>query len=132
MPIGWTANHRPPPSGQPIDLTGIAFELEMRSAPPVATVVLWASTANSLIRVYANTWQLLVPAKTMMLIPPGDYVFDLLARADGFTRNLVQATVRVDLGITRTDLPSITPPEHAGTISRVDGMAAVNADGSQR
>jgi hypothetical protein len=86
---------------EPIDLTGIAFEMEMRTSPPVATVVLRAATDNGLIRVYANTWQLLVPAKTMALIPPGDYVFDVLGHADGYTRNLVQATCRVDLGITR-------------------------------
>jgi hypothetical protein len=95
----------PPPDGDIIDLTGISFDMEMRSSAPVATVVLHASTDNGLIRVYANTWQLLVPSRTMMLIPPGDYVFDMLGRADGYTRNLVQATVLIDLGITRTDLP---------------------------
>ena len=113
-----------PPSGQPIDLNGIQFDMEMRSSPPVATVVLRASTANGLIRVYANTWQLLVPAPTMSLIPPGDYVFDLLGRADGYTRNLVQATVAVNLGITRTDLPPVLTP--ASSIVKAPGAATVD------
>ena len=111
----------PPPDGQPIDLTGISFEMEMRTSPPVATVVLRASTANKLIRVYANTWQLLVPAPIMAIVPPGDFVFDLLARADGYTRNLVQAAVRVDLGITRTDIPS--PQSVRAQLTRVEGVA---------
>jgi hypothetical protein len=112
-----------PPDGTPIDLTGITFDLEMRSSPPVATVVLHASTYNGLIRVYANSWQLLVPSTTMVLIPPGDYVFDLIGRADDYTRNLVQATVRVDLGITRTDLPGATStPESVQVMSIADGM----------
>jgi hypothetical protein len=113
-----------PPGGNPIDLTGIAFDMEMRTAPPVSTVALHASSDNGLIRVYANSWQLLIPSTTMLLIPPGDYVFDMLARADGYTRNLVQATVTVDLGITRIDLPiiasQITPTT---TMARVNGVA---------
>jgi hypothetical protein len=112
-----------PPDGNPIDVTGISFDMQMRTAPPLSTVVLHASTDNGLIRVYANTWQLLVPARTMMLVPPGDYVFDLLARADGYTRNIVQAVTTVFLGITRTDLPPYVIPAHAPTIVRVEGMA---------
>jgi hypothetical protein len=103
---------------QPIDLTGITFDMEMRSAAPVATVVLNASTINGLIRVYANTWQFVVPSNVMMLVPPADYVFDLLGRADGYTRNLVQATVTVLLGITRDELPPAVAP------ASVTGMSA--------
>jgi hypothetical protein len=98
----WDAD---PPAGNPIDLAGIWFALEMRAAPPAATVVLQATTDNGFLRTYSNTWQLLVPAPTMALVPPGDYVFDLLGMADGYTRNLVQATVAVDLGITRSVIP---------------------------
>jgi hypothetical protein len=119
----------PPPAGNPIMLDGISFTLEMRSAPPAATVVLQASTVNGFLKVYDNTWQLSVPAATMQLVPPGDYVFDLLGMADGYTRNLVQATVTIDLGITRsiiptaTILPSAQPiPFPASTITRVVGI----------
>jgi hypothetical protein len=110
-----------PPAGNPISLEGIDFAMEMRTSPPVATVVLRATTSNKLIRVYENTWQLLVPAPTMLLVPPGDYVFDLLAFADGYTRNLVQATVSVLQGITRSVIPAGLPP---GNIQKaiVDGM----------
>ena len=121
----WDAD---PPAGNPIDLAGIVFALEMRAAPPAATVVLKATTDNGFIRVYANTWQLQVPAATMALVPPGDYVFDLLGFADGRTRNLVQATVIIDLGITRsvipiaTVLPSSAPVLSLGQITRVVGV----------
>lgn len=109
-----------PPNGVNIDLTGIEIVMEMRSAPPVATVVLRAGTHNGLIRVYANTWQLIVPAPTMLLVPPGDYVFDLLGIADGYTRNLVQANVSVLQGITRSVIPAGTPP--GNIMSVADGM----------
>ncbi len=113
----------PPPGGNPIDLAGIAFDMQVRAAPPAATVALHASTDNGLIRVYANTWQLLVPSRTMLLVPPGDYVFDVLARADGYTRNIAVATVSVLLGITRTDLPPTVIPASVPSIARVDGVA---------
>jgi hypothetical protein len=87
---------------QPIMLDGIDFEMELRSNPPAATVVLLASTDNGLIVIYDNTWQLLVPATTMLLLPPADYVFDMLGRADGYTRQLASGTVTVVQGITRT------------------------------
>lgn len=98
-------------AGNPIDLAGITFEMEMRAEPEFATVVLRAATDNGLIRVYAQTWQLLVPASVMTLILPGNYVFDMLAHGDGYTRNLVQASVEVDLGITRivAPPPSVSP-----------------------
>jgi hypothetical protein len=113
-----------PPGGNPIDLTGIAFDMEMRTAPPVATVALHASSDNGLIRVYANSWQLIIPSTTMLLIPPGLYVFDMLARADGYTRNLVQASITVDMGITRTDLPIVTTQVVAPrSMVRVNGVA---------
>jgi hypothetical protein len=112
-----------PPDGVPIDLTGIELDMELRTAPPVATVALHASSMNGLIRVYANSWQLLIPSTTMLLIPPGQYVFDMLARADNYTRNLVQATVTVDMGITRTDLPIIT--SQIAPLARVNGVTGV-------
>jgi len=86
---------------QPIDLAGIAFELEMRANPPDATVVLRCGTDNGLIVVYANTWQLLVPATTMILLPPATYVYDMLGMADGYTRILSSGTVVVVQGVTR-------------------------------
>ncbi len=127
----------PQPGGSPIYLDGIAFALEMRSAPPVATVVLRATTDNGFLRIYANTWQLMVPGATMALVPPGNYVFDLLGMADGYTRNLAQATVTVLLGITRSVIPTATilpsaqsvlepitgfSPRLAPTIKRVNGF----------
>jgi len=89
------------PSSNPIDLTGISFDMEMRMVASDATVVLKASTAANLIRVSGNTWQFLIPADTMILIPPASYVFDMLGVGDGLTRNLVQGTVTVAQGVTR-------------------------------
>jgi hypothetical protein len=118
-----------PPAGNPIMLDGIVFALEMRSAPPAATVVLQATTSNGFLKTYANTWQLFVPAATMQLVPPGDYVFDLLGMADGRTRNLVQATVTIDLGITRSIIPIATTlpsaqavPFPVANITRISGV----------
>jgi hypothetical protein len=99
----------PPPDGQPIDLDGIDFAMEMRTSPPVATVVLRATTANGLIRVYANTWQLIVPAQIMQGIPPADYIFDVLGFADSYTRSLVQAQVSVLEGVTRMNVADGMP-----------------------
>jgi len=92
---------------QAIDLAGIEFEMEMRSTAPAATVVLKATTDNQLIVVYANTWQLIVPAPTMSLIPPASYVFDMLAVADGRIRSIATGTVDIVQGVTR-------PPEVMG------------------
>jgi hypothetical protein len=86
---------------QPIDLSGIALELELRANPPDATVALRCGTDNGYIAVYANTWQLLVPAEVMLLLPPATYVYDMLGRADGFTRNLASGSVTVVQGVTR-------------------------------
>lgn len=109
---------------EPLDLTGIDFDLNLRSSPPVATVMLRASTYNGLIKVYANTWQLLVPAETMKTVLTGDYVFDMLARGDGYTRNIVQATVTVIQGITRTE-----PPLSRGStrVAAINGTIASTA-----
>ena len=109
----------PQPGGNPIMLDGIAFAMEVRAAPPVATVVLKCTTQNGLIKVYDNTWQLLVSAATMALVPPGDYVFDFLGFAEGRTRNLVQATVTVNQGITRSVIPTATIFPGSGTSSQV-------------
>lgn len=116
----WTAD---PPDGEPIDLTGIQFGMEMRASAAVATVVMRATTENGLIRVYANSWQFLIPATTMILVLPGDYVFDMLALADGYTRNLIQATVSIVQGITRSIIPSTgTPIAQTANIRRVNGV----------
>jgi hypothetical protein len=86
---------------QPIDLTGIEFEMEMRIVAQAATVVLRAATDNNLILVAGNTWQFFVPAETMLLIPPATYEYDLLGHGDGYTRRLANGTVTVVLGVTR-------------------------------
>jgi hypothetical protein len=88
-------------SGDPIDLTGIAFQMEMRIAPSAATVVLRATSDNNYIRVGGNTWQLQVPADVMVTIPPAIYVYDMLGLADGLTRRLARGEVTVELGVTR-------------------------------
>jgi hypothetical protein len=98
-------DQRTPP--QPIDMGGIEFEMEMRTAPPAVTVVLKASTDNGLIVVYANTWQFKIPAMTMNLVPAATYVYDMLAVADGYVRIIASGGVTVNQGITR-------PPEILG------------------
>ena len=85
----------------PIDLTGIAFQMEMRLVATAATVVLRATSDNSYIRVAGNTWQFQVPGEVMVTIPPAIYVYDMLGLADGLTRRLARGEVTVELGVTR-------------------------------
>ena len=92
--------------GAPIDLSGIAFRAMVRAQAGDAGAVIDASTANQLLANggSAGTLSFAVPAAQLAQIPPGDYVMDLLAMADGWQINLFQragpATVTIIQGIT--------------------------------
>jgi len=101
----------------PISLVGISFEMEMRTVAADPTVVLHATTFDGSlsvasyppptdvpggIQVTQNCLQLNVPVTAMMHVPPGTYAFDIVAKADGRTRVVVQGTAAVILqGYTR-------------------------------
>jgi hypothetical protein len=92
-------------SSSPLDLTGIAFHMQIRLASDATQIALDLSTANGLL-VNGGTngvlsW--LVPAPATQQIAPGAYVADLLAIADGAVINLCQAAplaVTVSKGVT--------------------------------
>lgn len=92
-------------SSAPIDITGIAFEANMRSEAGGHEIFLALSTgAGTLTNGGASgVLSFNVPALTMGKLNPGNYVIDILAIADGHTINLYQAgpaKVVVDEGIT--------------------------------
>jgi hypothetical protein len=92
-------------SSTPIDLTGIAFRMQVRLVSDATQIALDLSTDNGLL-VNGGASGLLswvVPAAMTARIAPGAYVADLLAIADGATINLCQAAplaVTVTQGVT--------------------------------
>jgi len=88
-------------SNNPIALTGIAFATEVRLTPTDATVWLSAGTATSDLAIASNVLSFNVLATRMIKIPPGAYVFDIVATADGHTRNVVSGALTIGQGITR-------------------------------
>ncbi len=103
-------------AGQPLDLTGIAFEAQLRSAPNDPEVLLDISTGNGLFRVDVQLGQLAfaVPEQKPATgatgctasLPAGSVaVMDIIATADGVVLNLGQVAgpfpVTITSGITR-------------------------------
>lgn len=89
----------------PIDLTGIAFKLQLRYPRTSRAVPLEATTANNTLLVGGVDNNYLTFAFTleqMNLLPPGNYLFDLLAVADGLDVVVSHGTWTHILGITRS------------------------------
>ncbi|MGD0642170.1 MAG: hypothetical protein ABSC22_15590 [Roseiarcus sp.] len=92
-------------SSAPLDLTGIAFHMQVRPAAGSPEIALDLSTANGLL-VNSGTNGLLswlVPAAQLAQLAPGSYVADLIASGDGATVNLCQngpLAVTVNAGVT--------------------------------
>ena len=92
-------------SSTPLDLTGIAFRMQVRLASDPTQIALDLSTANGLLVSGGTSGVLswLVPAAQVAQIAPGAYVADLLAIADGAMINLCMAAplaVTVAQGVT--------------------------------
>jgi hypothetical protein len=92
-------------SNTPLNLTGIVFRMQIRLASDETQIALDLSTDNGgLINGGVNgilSW--FAPLTSTSQIAPGDYRADLLAIADGATRNLCQngpITVTVNEGLT--------------------------------
>ncbi len=103
-------------AGQPLDITGIAFEAQLRPSATDAEVLLDISTANGLLQVDGSLGQLafavpeLAPATgptgcTASLPAGASAVMDIIATADGVILNLGQVagpfTVAIAGGVTR-------------------------------
>ncbi len=93
-------------NGAPLDITGIRFKGQLRSAASDFIIRLIVSTDDgTLVNGGSNgSLTFAVPYSLLQPIPPGAYVFDLLAMADNETVNLFQAApaqVTVNEGVTR-------------------------------
>jgi hypothetical protein len=92
-------------SSTPLDLTGIAFHMQVRLASDETQIALDLSTDNGLL-INGGTNGLLswlVPAAQLAQVAPGAYLADLVAAADGAIVNLCQSgplTVTVSAGVT--------------------------------
>lgn len=90
----------------PIDLTGSAFEAQLRSEPGSLTVVLECSTANGRLVISSDpetgglSWNVL--QDEMRLIEPGLYHYDMVwTKPGGYADTVIAGTVKVERGITR-------------------------------
>ncbi len=102
-------------AGQPLDLTGIGFEAQVRPSPTDAEVLLDISTANGLFQVDGPLGQLAFAVPELpgagatgctSGLPAGTTaVMDIIATADGVILNLGQVagpfTVAIAGGVTR-------------------------------
>lgn len=100
-------------SNKPISGTGIALTMMMRATPddPKAWIIAGSSPGLvlSLTPNGALAWDgddgnlvtLAIPKATMSLIPPGVYVAEVQASADGITRTVATITVTVNRGVVR-------------------------------
>jgi hypothetical protein len=89
----------------PLDLTGINFQMEVRPKLEGAEVVIDASTANGELAMgdYPNIGTLIIHVDNskMRLLRVGQYVGDILANDDSYTRTAIQFTLNVAEGSTR-------------------------------
>lgn len=92
-------------SNNPLDLTGIVFHQQWRSATTSPLIVLDISTTNGFLvnGGVAGTLSWEVPASIMQTVAAGAYVGDLVAEADGAVVNLFSSTpaaLTVNQGLT--------------------------------
>jgi hypothetical protein len=102
--IGGSEGDSPGPSQ--LDLRGIEFEMEIRRRAEDHEVVLRLSTDDETLSVGAlpNYGFLLinVPYEIMKAQRAGDYVADMRAMADGFTRVIVRASITIVEGVSKS------------------------------
>jgi hypothetical protein len=88
-----------------LDLTGIEFEMEVRRHATDHEVILSASTRNRKLEVGTppdvGFLVIKVPVEEMRTKPADDYVADIVATADGFTRTCVVINLTITEGVTK-------------------------------
>jgi hypothetical protein len=93
------------PTPNQLDIRGITFWLQVRPAADNAEVVIEGSTEDDSLKVgdFPNFGFLIfnVLEERMRGQFPGDYVADVVATADGFTRVILQITLTIFQGVTR-------------------------------
>ncbi|WP_267355587.1 MULTISPECIES: hypothetical protein [unclassified Methylobacterium] len=86
----------------PIDITGLSFRMMVKESLSRATIDLDASTANGML-VNGGTTGVLglaVPQSSMLKMPPGGLVCDILASGDGVDRRCVTGPINHVQGVT--------------------------------
>ena len=93
-----------------LDLRGISFEMELRRTQDDHEVVISASTEDSRLLIGGppdyGFLIISIPVADMKLVTDGDYVGDIVARADGHARVAVQIGLTVIEGITKWPSPA--------------------------
>lgn len=88
-----------------VDLTGIEFEMEVRRIAAGHEVLITATTANGSLSIGEppDFGYLIVnvPADQMKMLQAGDYVADIRATDDRYTRTCIQIELTVFDGVTR-------------------------------
>lgn len=89
----------------PIDISGIAFRLMARRDRGDPVVAFIGSTDDGRLVNHGVTGvlEMRLPASLFAALPPGDYVADILAEADGMVINLCPDPLGIELrqGVTR-------------------------------
>lgn len=94
-------------SPTPIDITGIAFALQVRSSEDNVIVTINGSTTGASPCLFnggaTGVLKWVFPASGLYHLPAGSYVADLIAEADGARINLCPAPIAVTIrrGVTR-------------------------------
>lgn len=95
----------PDDAASPIDISGIAFRLQMRRDAGSPVVAISGSTTDGRLVNNGPTGvlEMRFPVADLIHMVPGSYVADLIAGADGVTVNLCPdpITVEVRQGVTR-------------------------------
>jgi hypothetical protein len=102
--IVWLVNSTDPIAGTQLDLRGIDFQMQVRTAPAEHEVVIAASTDDSSLA-FATPPDygyliINIPAATMALKQPGIYVGDIVASDSVNTRVCVNFTLTIVQGVT--------------------------------
>ncbi|MDC7787953.1 hypothetical protein PQJ75_24625 [Rhodoplanes sp. TEM] len=82
-------------------LAGIAFKLQLRTAAKDRNVHLEASTTDSRLTITGATLGVDIPRTVMAALGEADYVFDIVATADGIERRFMYGTWRHRIGVTK-------------------------------
>jgi hypothetical protein len=93
----------------PVDLAGVFFAMELRRVASDTDVVATASTDDGRLFVGGTGNSFLsiqIPVSAMDGIAPGDYVADVVAKADGYTRVIARIELTLFQGVTRWPLLS--------------------------
>ena len=87
------------------DLSGIEFQMEVRRNAEDHEVILDASTQERTLAIGPppdfGYLLILIPYDEMKYIHPGEYVADIAASADGYTRRILYISLTVVEGVTK-------------------------------